>query len=367
MEDAAQKALNKAKIQLMSRPESAFFTTVCFSLKHVWDDTIPTACTNGTEIRYNPEFFMAQSVEQQVGLLLHETLHVAFGHMLRLKDRKPERWNYAADYVINYLLIDQKFKLPEGGLYDAQYAEMSTEQVYDLLPNPPEDFNMDLREPGDGSETAVEETKSQIDEILVRAQLQSQMQGDDPGSIPGQLQRYIDSLLKPKLPWNRILQKYMKALAKNDYTFRRPNRRFFPEHYLPSLHSEGLMNIAIAIDASGSVSDEQFTQFVSECDHMLRFLKPEQMTLIQFDTHIRSVDRITNSRELAKIEFTGKGGTRIEPILNWAEDNKPNVILIFTDGKFRNYHSDPKVPIIWVINDNKGFACAYGKIINYET
>ena len=54
----AQKALDKAKVALMSKPDSVFFTTVCFSLKHVWDDSIPTAQTNGLEIRYNPEFFM---------------------------------------------------------------------------------------------------------------------------------------------------------------------------------------------------------------------------------------------------------------------------------------------------------------------
>ena len=65
------QALNKAKIRLMSTPDSAFFTTVCFSLKHIWDESIPTAATNGKEIRFNPDFFMSLNTDEQVFLLLH--------------------------------------------------------------------------------------------------------------------------------------------------------------------------------------------------------------------------------------------------------------------------------------------------------
>ncbi len=128
-------ALNKAKIQLMSKPDTVFFTTVCFSLKHIWDETIPTACTNGKEIRFNPDFFMSLDLEEQIFLLVHESMHVAYMHMDRLNTRNPRKWNYAADYVINHQLISRGFKMPKNCLHDPQYADMSTEEVYNKLPD----------------------------------------------------------------------------------------------------------------------------------------------------------------------------------------------------------------------------------------
>ena len=80
----AQQALNKAKIELMRRPDSVFFITVCFSLKHIWDSSIKTAATNGIDIKFNPGFFMSLTAEERLFLLLHETCHVAYQHMCRL-------------------------------------------------------------------------------------------------------------------------------------------------------------------------------------------------------------------------------------------------------------------------------------------
>src|SRR4030095_8835742 len=124
------QALSKAKINLMARPDSAFFTTICFSLMHVWDDRIPAACTNGKVIRFNLQFFMDLNPEERIFLLLHETLHVAYFHMDRLQTRNAGRWNVAADHVINLQLIERGFKMPSMGLADPQYKGMSTEEVY---------------------------------------------------------------------------------------------------------------------------------------------------------------------------------------------------------------------------------------------
>ena len=360
-----QSALNKAKIALMSRPDSAFFTTVCFSLKHIWDDTIPTACTNGLEIRFNPEFFMNLNPEERVFLLLHETLHVAFQHMARLKDHKPGKWNIAADHAINLLLIARGFKMPRMGIADDQYRDMSTEQIYNALPDDLEmsSESMDLQMPP----MEPEEFETAIQDILVRASVQSRMSGDTPGSIPGEIEIYLEKLLKPRLPWNRILQKYMSSLAKNDYSFRKPNRRFFPEHHLPSLHSERLMDIAIAVDASGSVSDEDFKVFISEVDGILRMMNPEKITLIQFDTTIRSADTVKNVRELSKLTFSGRGGTNITPVMKWANEKKPQLLLLFSDGCFRfNPVHETKMPTLWIIHNNDKFTAPWGKVIHYN-
>lgn len=363
-------ALSKAKISLMARPDSAFFTTVCFSLKHIWDDTIPTACTNGRNIRFSPKFFMSLTVEEQVFLLLHESMHVAYLHMDRVQDRNKEIFNYAADYVINLQLVDRGFKMPKMGLLDQRFRGMSTEEVYKILlqENPPIDpQHMDIQ-PGDGAGDPVkeEQLRQDVQDILVRASIQSKMAGDKPGTVPGDIQIFLDRLLNPKLPWHRILQKYLQSFAKTDYSFRKPNRRFFPKHHLPSLHGEQLVDLAIAVDISGSVTDDEFKVFVSETASILRMMKPDKITLIQFDTDIKSVHKVRSIAELMKIEFKGRGGTQINPVLEWTNTNKPQLLLVFSDGGFRFRDVDTKIPTLWIIHNDAAFVAPFGKVIHYD-
>ena len=366
----AQTALDKAKIALMSAPDTIFFTTVLFSLRQVWDDTIPTACTNGLEIRFNPEFFCSLSKDEQLFLLLHEVGHVIFSHMVRRGSRDPGLWNYAGDYVINGMLIGRGFKMPDMGLHADRFANMSTEQVYDLLKQEQPPINpalLDLEEGGGDATGGAGGTdlKDQLDDILVRAALQSRMGGDKPGTIPGTVQIYLDELLNPKLPWTTILRKYFTSLAKNDYSWRKPNRRFFPKYHLPSLYSETLDEITIAVDTSGSVSDEEFRRFVSEVRGILKNLRPKAITLIQFDTRIKAIDTVRDINDLLRLKFTGRGGTNVDDVIEYAETKQPNLLLVFSDGEFNHVASRMKTPVLWVIHGNEQFTAPYGKTIHY--
>lgn len=362
VEPAVQQALNKAKISLMSRPDSVFFTTVCFSLHHIWDDKVRTAATDGTVIRFNPTFFMSLDAEERIFLLIHETMHVAYLHMQRNKGRDHQKFNKAADHVINLMLIDRKFKMPKMGLADPQYKGMSTEQVYDLLPDDPtSDYDSDLQL----SDKAPEDLQREVEDILVRAQIHSKMGGDVYGTIPGEIELFLNKLLSPKLPWHTILRKYLQAMAKNDYTFKKPNRRFFPKYHLPSLYSETLMDIAIAVDISGSVSDLEFKTFISEIKGIFTMMKPNKISLIQFDTKICSVTEITSLKELSQVDFKGRGGTDINPVLEWSNEHKPQLLLVFSDGEFRFSNLKAKATTIWLIHNTPTFAAPFGKVIHY--
>ena len=367
-------ALSKAKISLMARPDSAFFTTVCFSLKHVFDEKIPTAGTDGRTIWFNPKFFMSLTVEEQVFLLLHECMHVAYLHMLRAQNyADKQRANAAMDYVINLQLVDRGFTMPKCGLLDRQYAGMCWEEVYKRLPEAPSmgGFGEDLiygngeeGDTGDGDLSA--EIAKEVEDILIRASIQSKVAGDKPGTIPGDIQLSIDKLVNPKLPWFKILAKYLHSFAKNDYTFRRPARRFFPKWYLPSLYSENLCNLAIALDASGSVSDSDFQVFVNEMSGILRMMKPEVMTLLVFDTAIRSETKIRNVSELLGITFSARGGTLISPVLDWAKKNRPQLLLVFSDGEFKIPDTRCETPTVWVIHNDPNWKAPFGKTIHYS-
>lgn len=367
------KALSKAKIALMRKESSAFFTTLCFSLKHLFDTETETACTDGTKVSYNPQFFMELTTDGQLFLLMHETMHVAYLHIdpARIGSRNPKKWNKACDHVINLQLIASGFKMPTGnhaGLADPAYKGMAVEQVYDLLPDENEDspdpsgFGMDVVP----SSLPSAELQEEVQNMIMRAAIQSKMSNDKPGTIPGEIQLFLDQLLEPKLPWNRILQKYLQAFSKSDFSFKKPNRRHWPANYLPSLYSQSLIDIAIAVDISGSVKDVEFSQFVSETHSILRMMRPSKISLIQFDTAIKSVDTVRSVAELSKIQFKGRGGTNIDPVLEWATANKPQLLLVFTDGGFYFGNVTTKVKTLWLIHDNKKFTAPFGKVIHYS-
>jgi len=361
---AHQKQLDAAKIQLMTHPDSIFITSVCFSMKHIWDDKIPTACTNGVYIKYNPQFWLDLDPDEQLFLLLHETWHVAFAHMGRLQGRDSRRWNKAADYVINYMLVKAGYKMPKGGLYDAKYAGMSTEEVYALLEDDPtSNLPMDDLVPSDGTLEEADQAQKDLDDILVRARMQSEM-AEGFSSVPGEIQLYINGLLDPKLPWTRILQRFAARAVKTGRSFKRPNRRFFPKILLPSRFSTGLTDIAIAGDISGSVTDITFKQYLSEAYYVLVKCKPSSLKFMQFDTIIKNVAEIDNINDLMDVTVHGRGGTNINPVIQWANEHRPSVMVILTDGQFHLTEPNPKVPIIWAISDNPGFNPPYGKVVH---
>ena len=365
MSDIAERAISTAKYKLMRMPNSTFISTVLFSLKLQIDDSLPTAATDGTSLLINPDFFMSLSEKQRITLLAHEAWHVAFDHMSRRYNRDPKKWNVAGDYVINDTLLNAGFEPIDGWLYDPDYHGMSTEQVYNALPDGIEPDFDDLREP-EGGEEESKEVSEQIKETILRGKLQAQAAGDDPGTMPGEIQRTIEEWLNPKLPWYTILFNLLNTMAKDDFSNRRPNRRFLPDFYLPSLYSEGgLEHIAIAFDTSGSVSDAEIAEGMAEIQAIRDVLTPEQMTVFGWDTQLNTIHTLDESQHLSEVEIKGGGGTNISPVLQWADTNKPNAIVIFTDGRFYTDSLDPKIPVFWIINGNPRWEYPFGTIIHY--
>lgn len=368
------KAMNRAKVALLMNKEATFFTSVYFSLNQVWDEECPTAWTDGKEIGFNPDFFLGLNQDERVLLMLHEALHVAYIHMERLGSRDMKLWNIAADHAINISLLNLGLKMPEGGHADYRFEGMAAEKIYAILKE--EEQKQPGRHSGSGVMEDLKESKEtkedltrQVEDILVRASIRAQQAGADPGSIPGDIQIILDRLLKPKLPWQKLLLKYFRAYAKSDYSWQKPNRRFLPDFYLPSMHSTSLMDMAVAVDVSGSVTDAEFNRIMSETGGLLRMLKPAKMTLLQFDTAVRNVTPIKDFKKLASVEFKGRGGTRINPVMQWAEENKPKLLLVFSDGEFRQATIDPSrhTDVIWLVYDNPKFTAPFGKVVHYES
>ena len=360
--------LNKAKIGIMTKQSSAFICTILFSLKQSWDTGLPTAGTDGERIIINPDFFLSLTSDEQIGLLAHEAWHVAFSHVSRGTTFDKQKYNIAADYVINIMLVDAGFTLPEGAYVDGQYRYMSTEEVYDLLPDPPEDYDCDIMPIGDGeaSEMEIAQKELNIKQIVMKAAQQSKIRGDQAGTIPGDIQRMIDELTNPKLDWFTILMNYMTSFDKADYSFRIPNRRFFPEFFLPGLHGESMGELALAFDASASVTQQEFSAYFGETKYMRELVRPELTTIIEFDTAINNVYSLKKEDNMDDVNFTGGGGTNLQPVFDHFEKNKPTVLIIFSDLYCTKIIEDPGYPVVWISVNNKSAEVNFGTLIHYD-
>jgi len=391
--DPAPEALSRAKIKLMLKKDVAFFATLILQTPVYWvtADEIPTAATNGINLYINPEFFLSLDTEEKLFLILHEIMHNVYNHVTRRGFRDPNTWNEAADYVINDDLIQRGFKMPKDGLHNLDYRGMSADEVYELLmdrknkggSNAPSPWP-DLQEPqgsgaGGGQQNSNHQTPSmsqptaeEIEEhnknLLTQATQASQMAGDKAGTIPGSLQRELENLLYPVLPWDEILGQFLFSLSKDDYSWKKPNRRFISQGLiLPSLHSDGIGKIAFAIDTSGSVSESDFNRFISEIGYVFQRYKPKEIDIMQFDSVLQSNDRILNTNDFMELEFKGGGGTQIEPVIDAYKDGDAKALIILTDGYL--YHGeelDPGKPVVWCIYDNPSFVPTFGTAIHFD-
>ena len=362
-----EKQISRTKIRILETPNQVFFATVAYALKHEPNEKIPTACTDGKSIQYGTDFWNTLSEQERLGLMLHETYHVAFNHcfgMGRLPDKKDHpRWNAAADYVINGILDNSNIKLPAGGMLDHKYDNMSTEQVFDLLD--PDDFKDDQQD-GDLVPSTGDQADAQADlaDLLSQAAVQAEIAGQGIGSLPSDIQIYLDGLKPPKINWKVLLQRYLRSTVKDLINFKRPNRRYMPSVYVPTRSSEALGDIAMIFDMSCSVSKDEINQYLSDTFALAKSMKPKELKLVQFSTHIISADTVKTASDIKKIEFRGRGGTDINPPVQWIIDNNPTISIIFTDGDFYKPIDTPDSPVLWVIHNNPNWIPPFGKAIH---
>lgn len=372
MNAETKKAISIAKINIMTKPQTAFLATVCTNLPVNINNSIPTACTNGKVILINESFFMNLDKEERAFILAHETLHVVYMHALRREQRNPLLFNYAADYVINWQLSKQGFKLINGVLIDSKYVGLNTEQVYKLLiddavnsiQNNPLDSDIDYQT--DMSDVEQQKVQEEIKEIIVRSAQTVRMMGKED-SIPDSIKRYLEGLSKPKVNWRIVLRRFMQSLDNHDYSWIKPRKRYMPYGiYMPSLYSEALSKVTFAIDTSGSITNRQFSQFISEIYGSMQQLKPQIIEVMQFDHKLQTHDVIKSVKDLQNIKCKGHGGTKPDVALDRFNQTDSKALIVITDG----YFSEPQIkvtkPVIWCVFDNEYFQAPFGKVVHLE-
>ena len=161
---------------------------------------------------------------------------------------------------------------------------------------------------------------------------------------------------------------YVSTFAKNDYSYRKFNKRFLPDFYMPTLYSEAVGEIAAAFDASASVSDEDFRVMLGQVKQIQQLLSPEKTRLVTFDTQIQNEYILTN-KPLNKLKFNGRGGTDVQCVFDHFDKIQPKVLIVFSDMDFYMPKTKPKYPVIWIGVGvyRKNITVPFGKYIEIQS
>jgi predicted metal-dependent peptidase len=356
---------------LFSQP---FFGTLLMKMQHVEDRTLnpPTACVNGREVRYHPDFFDKLTLDEAVFVVAHEVMHLAWMHLPRLRhylrqgagpDGKPldtRLFNMAMDYPVNASLTVAKVGvMPKLGCLDMQRfpAEMSPEEVYIELRKDqkkgkePKGEAMDGHEPGAPEGADGEDLSDAITpaDVLQAANTHKAIRGE----LPAGMDRLLGELKKPaQSPWAILRQFTTSSLPGHDATtWRRLQRRPIVRGIgMPGPVQQGAGHIGIVVDTSGSIDQRMLDLFGGHMAAIMDDARPVDVKLYWTDAKVHRVDTVKTSSDLRRVlskKVPGGGGTDMICGVRAAETDKCDAIIVLTDG-YCDFTSSVK-PLMWAI------------------
>ena len=177
--------------------------------------------------------------------------------------------------------------------------------------------------------------------------------GRKAGTAPGRMTEILESAHASKADWRTILKRHMVAFAKQDYTWSRPNLRHVDSGlYLPAMHSEVLPPIVFAIDTSGSMSPQALAACWSEIREVAEELQPSNVTVIQCDTRVVSIETYDPTNLPEQITAKGRGGTSFHPVFAEIKNMHPapTLLIYLTDmGVYGEFPDEPSCEVIWAV------------------
>ena len=361
-------------------------------------DWCPTAATNGRNFYYNKDFVTKLSVKKLEFLFGHEILHCVFDHFGRTGSRDRQLSNIAQDYAVNQILVDERIgdKITEVQIcYDSKYRGMAWEEIYDILYEKAEKISMPellkqlgdlldehLKEeaPGEGegkdgnkgnrpsiSKEDAQKIKDEIKEAMLQAAAAA-----GAGKVPAGIQRMIKDLTEPKMNWRELVRMNIQSIVRNDYSFSRPSRKGqMSGAILPGMKQDETIDVAIAIDMSGSIGQEDATIFLSEVKGIMDQYQDFAIDIWCFDTEIYNHQRIThdNDDDLLSYEPQGGGGTDFVANYEFMKDIglQPKKFIMFTDGyPCGDWGDENYTDTIFIVKGNKDAEAPFGQTVIYE-
>lgn len=362
-QSTAAKRLSKARVSLLL--DSPFFGSLAMRLRMVPDVTVDTMATDGQSIYYSEKFVANLSDAELQGVLAHETMHCAGGHIWRRGSRELRKWNVATDYAINQLLVNSGFQLPSSALLDTRWHDTAPEVIYGMLPDTPQQGSSGAQTSGgtdrqrvDGDNNAPDpggcgavldapgdcaHTEADWKTAVAQARVQAR------GNMPAGLDRWAEEVVKPTLPWRALLREFVERSAKNDYLWSRPNRRWLQSGIvLPTLQSDEIPQLVVAFDTSGSISRKLLDEFIAE----LRTIAASFQTTIEVlwcDVKVHRHETWETAVSDWEARPVGGGGTDFRPVFAWVEQHgwTPSCLVYLSDLAGRFPDAAPEYPTLW--------------------
>lgn len=354
--------------------DSPFFGAIAVRVKPVADEKVETAKTDGRVLIYNPTWFESLTPRQRLGLLVHEDMHISCLHHTRRGSRDIKLWNIACDFAINLEIQKAGFELPPGALYDTAYEGMGAEAIYSVLAamapedqpgGQPGDWGA-ISDATDDAGNPVPASEMELAEAETKVMIgQAMQQAKATGAMPAGIERLVTGLLKPRVDWKQVLQRFVLQTSRDGHDWRRPNRRMIGHgFYLPRVRGE-FLEVAVAVDTSGSIGEAELGAFLGEIEGILQS-RPSKAWIVYCDAEINRVDEVTSEELPLEVRPCGGGGTDFRPVFSWFEtcEGSPSCLIYLTDmwGTFPDVA--PDFPVLWVKTTDK--AAPWGEEVRLE-
>ena len=351
--------VNKVNFSLMEDKEN-FYGYFLFQMeKEIKFDISSATSVNFKGAKYvicfNPIIFLELNIKQMETTIKHEILHILSQHLIRARDLKDKystlAINLAMDVVVNQYLdylpqysitlewINNKYDLKLEPYKNFEYYLEKIQTELDLQEDDENGEEIDSNE-NVISEFDPEKThdtwddSDEIDEKTLRDFTEKFVDNSKKGITPTYIDTMIKSLKNSKgeLPWNLFLKKLMGTVEANKKkTITRRNRRQPNRLDLRGELRGHKAEIAVAIDISGSISDEEYKQAIKEVLNIVKNYNQE-ITIIECDKEIRRAYKVKSVKDVKERIATG-GGTKFSPVFEYANNKKINLLVYFTDGK----------------------------------
>ena len=402
--NAIEEKLTTARVGLLLK--TPFFGNMATRMKIInADDWCQTAATDGRNFFYNTKFVEKLSTKKLEFLFAHEIGHCVFDHFGRAGSRNRQLCNISQDYAINQILKDEKIGevIDEVPIcLDDQYRGLAWEEIYDKLYEKADIQEISLDElmeqlgetldehiNGDGAQTKdgkdkeqdkdtrgkapvlTKEEKQKIKDEIKEAMIQSAAAAG-AGKTPGAIQRLIKDLTEAKMNWREILRMNIQSIIRNDYSFTRPSRKGWGTGaILPGLVNDETIDIAIAVDMSGSIGMDDAKVFFSEIKGIMDQYEDFNIKVWCFDTKVYNYAEFSqdNVEELLDYEPKGGGGTEFE--VNWdfmkEEGIEPKKFVMFTDGyPWGSWGDENYCDTLFIVKGNERAEAPFGQTVIYE-
>ena len=399
-----EEKLTTARVGLLLK--TPFFGNMATRMKIInADDWCQTAATDGRNFFYNTEFVKKLSTKKLEFLFAHEIGHCVFDHFGRAGSRNRQLCNISQDYAINQILADEKIGevIDEVPIcLDSQYRGLAWEEIYDKLYEKADIQEISLDElmeqlgetldehiNGDGAQSKdgkdkeqdkdtrgkapvlTKEEKQKIKDEIKEAMIQSAAAAG-AGKTPAAIQRLIKDLTEAKMNWREILRMNIQSIIKNDYSFTTPSRKgWHTGAILPGVKNDETIDIAVAVDMSGSIGMDDAKVFFSEIKGIMDQYEDFNIKVWCFATKVYNYAEFSqdNVEELLDYEPQGGGGTDF--VVNWdfmkEEGIEPKKFVMFTDGyPWGSWGDENYCDTLFIVKGNTSAESPFGQTVIYE-